>query len=234
MKRPADPDVLSDEPSPKPPTSPEPKPHAPAARHESPLPNSSLIGTSFSLWCFLVTGSPLYAQKGGLLSRGTVVVIPLAHSHPNDPQPGPGFSSIDERLVAKMSWQHSDRLPEDTTLRLIRRSIPAYWRKHVTDLKCSVSLHTDELGLPRKKIMALVKEVRQDGTCSEGEAKFREALRVDRTQDRVLRVLVCSRYSPLNQVKDAEEFETVFKDVVKGASRRVIALFLTLISWILS
>lgn len=233
MKRPADPDVLSDEPSLKPPTSPEPIPHAPAARHESPLPNSSLIGTSSSLRCFLVTGPPLYAQKGGLLSRGTVV-IPLAYYHPNDPQPGPEFSSIDERLVAKMSWQHSNRLPEDTTLRLIRRNLPAYWRKHVTDLKCSVSLHTDELGLPRKNIMALVKEVRQDGTCSEGEAKFREALRVDRTQDRVLRVLVCSRYSPLNQVRDAEEFKTVFKDVVKGASRHVISLSLILISCILS
>lgn len=74
-----------------------------------------------------------------------------------------------------------------------------------------------------KKIMSLAKEVRQEGSGPEEEAKFRCAMTVDGTQDRVFRVLVFQRYSSLNQVKDAEEFKTVFKDVVKGASVRVNA-----------
>lgn len=233
--RPANSDVMSDV-SPclkRVAPEPEPIPHARAARHDEPPPYSSSLTASHHPSCFLVTGPPLHVRKGGLglLDRGTVVV-PLAYPHSNDPiQPGPRCYSIDERPVAKMSWQPTDRFPEDITLRLIRRKILPYWRKHVTNLKCSVSLRGDELDLPRKKIMALVKEVRRDGTCSEGEAKFREALRVDRTLDRILRVLVCSRYSPLNQVKDAEEFKTVFKDVVKCESVRVGPSFLILISW---
>ncbi|EIM84736.1 uncharacterized protein STEHIDRAFT_158452 [Stereum hirsutum FP-91666 SS1] len=204
--------VLCDEPCLKraPPTT-EPIPYARAARRESPP--SPLVSSSAPS-CFLVTGPLLRAQKGVLDERGTIV-IPLAYPRSNDPAQ-PGCSSIDERLVPKMSWRPSNRLPEDITLRFIQRKIPTHWRKYVTDLKCSVSHRSDELGLPRKKITALVKEVRQEGTGPKGEAKFRGAMTVDGTQDRVFRVLVSQRYLPLNQVKDREEFKTVFKDVVKG------------------
>lgn len=82
--------------------------------------------------------------------------------------------------------------------------------------------------------MALVKEGWQERTGSEGEAKILDALTADQTQDRVLRVLVCSRYLPLNQVKDAEEFKTIFKDVVKGACIRDYTLVPILISWVSS
>lgn len=221
MERRADLDVLCDEPCLKraPPTT-EPIPYARAARRESPPSKSPLVSSSAPS-CFLVTGPPLHPQKGVLDGRGTIV-IPLAYPRSNDPAQ-PGYSSIGERLVAKMRWRPSNRLPEDITLRFIQRKIPTHWRKYVTDLKCSVSHRSDELGLPRKKITALVKEVWQEGTGPEGEAKFRSAMTVDGTQYRVFRVLVSQRYLPLNQVKDGEEFKTVFKDVVKGASVRVNA-----------
>lgn len=232
MKRPADSDVLCGEPCPKraPPTT-EPIPYARAARRESP-PRNSPLASYLSPSCFLVTGPPIQAQKCVFDDRGTIV-IPLAYPRSKDPAQ-PGCSSIDERLVAKMSRQPSCRLPEDITLRFIGGKIPTHWKKPVIDPKCSVSLRSNELGLPREKIMSLVKEVRQEGTGPEGGANFRGAMTVDGTQDHVFRVLVFQRYSSLNQVKDAEEFKTVFKDVVKGASVRIIAEFLILISWILS
>lgn len=169
---------------------------------------------------FPITDSPLHVQPGAV-GRGTIV-LPLAC--PN------GIASLQARdgLVAKMSWQPVDRMPEDETLRIIRRKLPGPWAKHVTDLKCSTTLDADALDLPRKVLMAVMETrvtviagLRKPNRSKRAGAgkdfmEMADAFIGQELEERILRVIVTPRYLPLCEVKDLPEFKTVFTDVVKG------------------
>lgn len=170
---------------------------------------------------FPITAAPLHVQPG-TVGRGTVV-LPLAC--PND------IATLQAKdgLVAKMSWQPVNRMAEDETLRIIRRKIPKPWTKHVTDLKCSTTLDGEALSLPRKDLMtfigarvntvATLKRLnRGTRVYADGEdfLELADAFIGQDYEERVLRVLVTPRYLPLCEVKDLQEFKTVFRDVVKG------------------
>lgn len=169
---------------------------------------------------FPITDRPLHVQPGAL-GRGTVV-LPLASP--------PDIESLQapDGLVAKMSWQPKGRMREDATLRVIRKKIEA-WTDHVTDLRCSTTLDSDALKLPRKKLMTLIEaRVELVAALREGAAKepddeafleMVDAFIGDMYEERVLVVLVSPRYQPLKAVRNMDEFRTVFKDVVQGKLR---------------
>ncbi|EIM84743.1 uncharacterized protein STEHIDRAFT_140323 [Stereum hirsutum FP-91666 SS1] len=174
---------------------------------------------------FPITGPPIHAQPGGV-GRGTVV-YPLA-----PPKNVDGYDPK-EPLVAKFSWQPSGRAAEARILRYIRKMIPARWRNHVTDVRCSKHVAAKATGLPRVALMEDTEirvkrrmEILEDAeTKKQGKEKgepeedgyeeVRDAFIGTNIEERDFHALVSTRYLPLKEVKDANEFMTVFKDVVK-------------------
>ncbi|EIM84746.1 uncharacterized protein STEHIDRAFT_112313 [Stereum hirsutum FP-91666 SS1] len=186
------------------------------------VPHSSLT-TSFA-----ITGRPIYAQPG-VTGRGTVVypLAPPKDADDYDPK---------ELLVAKLSWQPSGRAAEARIIRCIRKAIPDRWRNHVTDVKCSKQVTAKAMALPRVKLMGNITEsMKKKEEVSEAAqmkrwAKCRRELRFeqecegvyDAFEERDFRVIVTTRYLPLQEVKNADEFVTVFKDVVKDPPKDTI------------
>ncbi|CAL1698477.1 unnamed protein product [Somion occarium] len=104
----------------------------------------------------------------------------------------------DEGLVAKFSWQPTDRVnTEDGIIRVIRQKIGKsrtrkHLLKHIVDLKCSLDLTATELGLPRASMY------------------LSEAC-----EPRIFRVLIVKEYLPLECVRRVAEYERIFIDVVQ-------------------
>lgn len=181
---------------------------------------------------FPFTGGPLDAQPGGI-GRGTVV-YPL--SPPTDVD---GYDP-EERFVAKFSWQILGRASEAGILRYIRKSIPARWRNHVTEVKCSRQASASAMELPRVVLVedtqarvakrSILKDL-DDKSKVKSFDEVRDAFIGSEIEERESRVLVTPEYSSLNKVKNKDEFMSVFKDVVKGAYNIHVGCFATLIGW---
>lgn len=179
----------------------------------SPVSSSQSPPSSFSTSLVLaVAGAPLHVQAG-LIGRGTVV-LPLTSPAQNSP-----LLSQDKGLVAKISWQPLNHLPESAILRHVLRLVRPRWRTCITDMRYSAAFTEEESNLPRTRIIVTAREHHQAkaGKTDEFEKAFDTFVESEVEARRVLRVLVSVRYLPFNQVMNADEFKIVFKDVVKGS-----------------
>lgn len=101
-----------------------------------------------------------------------------------------------EKLVVKMAWVSVRRPAEDMTIRTIRKRLrqgAPDVLEHVSDLKCSTARTAQDMGLPRVFMSDM-----------------------SGVEERVFRTLVLKAYEPLAAVNNAEEFKTIFVDVVRG------------------
>ncbi|PCH43915.1 hypothetical protein WOLCODRAFT_138673 [Wolfiporia cocos MD-104 SS10] len=135
------------------------------------------------------TGEDDIYTEFGIVGRGTTVV----------PIRAKGYAATlfgDAELVAKIAWpvSRTNRV-ETTTIMTIRTTLAAKrptMLDHIVDLKCSLSMTIDELGLPRAYM----------GTRVLGE--------------RVFRTIIMQRYAPLELMNSAAEFKSIFLDVVRA------------------
>ncbi|KAL6305452.1 hypothetical protein BKA93DRAFT_927729 [Sparassis latifolia] len=123
----------------------------------------------------------------GIVGRGTTVVP--VKTTANSAQFG------DAALVAKMSWQPQERASEASLIRLVRQSLgkKPNMLQHIVDLKCSVTRSMEAVGLPRA---------------------FLPDARLESPDTRELRLLVLTKYEPLQSVCSVDEFKKADDDVI--------------------
>ena len=147
-----------------------------------------------------IDDSKLLNVRYGTVGRGTTI-IPVRPSKETPNQWG------DEKLVVKLSWQHSER-DEAGQVRKIRtkldqlRNIPVLGNvthnalRYIVDLKCSVSLSLEDTGLPRAFMPGL-------STTAPGDARY-------------LSILVMKEYLPLWFIERPEELKIIFRNALSG------------------
>lgn len=134
-----------------------------------------------------------------IVGRGTAVFSALATGKTKQ------LFGIDP-LAVKMSWPPVRYHAEDQIIRAVRRTLKKHKPQHlpsIPELKCSLDLSMEDLGLPRAALGLPLP-----------------------SEERIFRLQVLEEYLPLTTVSDAEEFKTVFLDVVQGMSSRSIFIMI--------
>ncbi|KAL6304060.1 hypothetical protein BKA93DRAFT_306974 [Sparassis latifolia] len=147
-------------------------------------------GDAMGALAFAVDTSRGILTDFGIVGRGTTVV-PIKTTA-NTAQFG------DAALVAKMSWQPQERASEASLVRLVRQSLGKKkpdMLQYIVDLKCSVTRSMEAMGLPRA---------------------FLPDAHLESEDTRELRLLVLTKYEPLQSVSSVDEFKKVFTDVVRA------------------
>ncbi|PCH37285.1 hypothetical protein WOLCODRAFT_167407 [Wolfiporia cocos MD-104 SS10] len=125
----------------------------------------------------------------GIVGRGTTVVPIRAKGHA-------ATLFGDAELVSKIAWpvNRTNRV-ETTTIMAVRAALAEKkptMLDHIVELKCSLSMTIDELGLPRAYMGTRVLD------------------------ERVFRTIIMQRYARLELMNSAAEFKSIFLDVVRA------------------
>lgn len=183
-------------------------------------PTSSPETTPPAIITFTIQADPLHLQPG-VIGRGTSVF-------PVEPPSDPKYKDLPQELVAKRSWPPEDRLGEDVIIAHIRSLITPRWKKHIPDVRGSLTQTMKDVKSPRKNLTDIARreierwkaDVRtQNGDLTADEledAQLYNAFIGDAHENRVFRTLICVRYIPLQEVRNCQEFAKVFLDVVQG------------------
>lgn len=192
------------------------------AGHDLPIPNSLTDPSSDPLESRLSGAQlpettvfkidDLIHQQAGVVGRGTTVFL----------------TSEPSSLIIKKSWQPKTRPPEEEIIRHIRSRITPRWRKHITELRGSMTTDMEKDTIsPRARLTRIASEhvtnwakSTKKGQLSAHEIKDNNLRNtfVGLIEERILCTLVCVENRPLESVESLSDFICILRHVVKGKS----------------